>query len=40
MRFFGGLREEEIAVLQGVSLRTVKRDWRLARAWLSSQLQP
>jgi len=38
MRFFGGLSEEEIAEVQGISLRTVKRDWRIARAWLHSQL--
>jgi RNA polymerase sigma factor (TIGR02999 family) len=33
-RFFGGLSEEEIASVLGVSARTVKRDWRMARAWL------
>lgn len=36
--FFGGLTTEEIAELQGVSSRTVKRLWRQARAWLNSEL--
>jgi RNA polymerase sigma factor (TIGR02999 family) len=34
MRFFAGLNEEEIAAVLGVSVRTVKRDWMSARAWL------
>ena len=34
MRFFGGLEMEEIAALLGVSVPTVKRDWRKARAFL------
>jgi RNA polymerase sigma factor (TIGR02999 family) len=38
LRFFGGRSEEEIAEILGVSVRTVKRDWRLARAWLYVQL--
>jgi len=38
MRFFTGLSEEEIASLLGLSARTVKRDWRLARAWLYGEL--
>jgi RNA polymerase sigma-70 factor, ECF subfamily len=38
MRFFGGLSEEETAEVLGISTRTVKRDWRLARAWLYEQL--
>ncbi len=38
MRFFGGLSTEEIASVLGVSERTVKRDWQLARAWLASRL--
>jgi RNA polymerase sigma-70 factor (ECF subfamily) len=36
--FFGGLNHEEIAEVLGVSLPTVRRDWRLARAWLSREL--
>jgi len=38
MRFFGGLSEEEIAAALGVSVRTIKRDWNLAKAWLYSEL--
>jgi RNA polymerase sigma factor (TIGR02999 family) len=38
LRFFTGLTVEESAVALGVSPETVKRDWRLAKAWLSSQL--
>jgi RNA polymerase sigma factor (TIGR02999 family) len=34
MRFFGGLREREIAVALEVSPETVRRDWRLAKSWL------
>ena len=34
LRFFGGLEMEEIAKIEGVSVRTVKQDWSLARAWL------
>jgi RNA polymerase sigma factor (TIGR02999 family) len=39
-RFFGGLTHEEIAEVSGVSVPTVRRDWRLARAWLSHELKP
>ena len=38
-RFFGGLTQEEIAEVLGVSVPTVRRDWRLARAWLSRELK-
>jgi RNA polymerase sigma factor (TIGR02999 family) len=38
MRFFGGLSVEEIAEISGVAPRTVKRQWRSARAWLSREL--
>jgi RNA polymerase sigma factor (TIGR02999 family) len=38
MRFFVGLSEEEIAELMGISVRTVKRDWRVAKAWLHAEL--
>ncbi len=40
LRFFGGLEEEEVAEVLGVSTITVKRDWKAARAWLAGQLQP
>ncbi len=36
--FFGGLSVEETAETVGVSPRTVKRDWTLARAWLYREL--
>lgn len=39
LRFFGGLTLEEIAGVLGVSLTTVKSDWRLARAWLFNELR-
>ena len=39
LRFFGGLENEEIAQVMGLSLATVKRDWVLARAWLQRSLQ-
>lgn len=38
LRFFAGLTEEEIAEMLGISARTVKRDWKVARLWLHSQL--
>ena len=38
MRFFGGLSEDEIGTELGISERTVKRDWRIARAWLYHEL--
>jgi RNA polymerase sigma-70 factor, ECF subfamily len=37
-RYFGGLSVEETAVALDVSVRTVKSDWALARAWLYSAL--
>jgi len=39
MRFFGGLREEDIADALGISLITVKRDWRVAKAMLLNELR-
>lgn len=38
LKFFGGLSEEEIAEVMNLSLRTVQRDWNLARAWLYQEL--
>jgi len=38
LRFFGGLSVEETAEVLGVSPRTVKGDWALARAWLHEAL--
>ncbi len=40
LHFFAGLTFEEIALQLGVSLRTVKRDWTMARAWLHQELLP
>ena len=37
-RFFGGLDVAETAQLLKVSEATVLRDWRAAKAWLSSEL--
>ncbi|MEM7612962.1 MAG: ECF-type sigma factor [Pseudomonadota bacterium] len=36
-RLFGGLSVEETAAALGISTATVKRDWRLVRAWLAQQ---
>jgi RNA polymerase sigma-70 factor, ECF subfamily len=38
LRFFGGLSVEETAEALKVSPETVKRDWRLAKAWLLKEL--
>jgi len=38
LRFFGGLQESEIATALEVSPRTVREDWRLAKAWLLRRL--
>lgn len=39
MRFFGGLTVEETAEALGVSIRTIEREWTMARAWLYIQLK-
>jgi RNA polymerase sigma-70 factor, ECF subfamily len=38
MRFFGGMTVDEIAHVLSVSVSTVEADWRMARAYLSSEL--
>ena len=38
LRFFGGLSVEETAAVLKVSPETVKRDWKLAKAWLLREL--
>jgi RNA polymerase sigma factor (TIGR02999 family) len=38
LRYFGGLNEEEVAHVLGIAPRTVRSDWRLARAWLYKTL--
>lgn len=37
--FFGGFNHEEISKILNVSVPTVRRDWRLARAWLSREMK-
>jgi len=37
-RFFAGLTLEETAASLGVTVRTVQRDWTLARAWLQKEM--
>ena len=39
LRFFGGLATEEIALVLGISPSTVKRDWNVAKAWLTRQMK-
>lgn len=39
LRFFAGLTIEEVAEIIGVSDSTVKREWRVAKAWLHQQLK-
>jgi RNA polymerase sigma-70 factor, ECF subfamily len=39
LRYFGGLTVPEVAMALGVSVVTVERDWRLARAWIRDQLK-
>jgi RNA polymerase sigma factor (TIGR02999 family) len=38
LRFFGGLTNEEIGEVLDVSPRTVKREWRMAKAWLRREI--
>lgn len=39
LRFFAEMTVEEIAHVLEVSVSTVEREWRMARAWLSAQLR-
>ena len=39
LRFFAGLTVEETAEVTGISPRTVKREWRTAKAWLRSEME-
>ena len=39
MRFFGGLATEEIALVLDISASTVKRDWNVAKAWLTREMK-
>ena len=38
LRYFGGMKLEEVAAVLGVSRDTVKRDWRFAKVWLLREL--
>jgi RNA polymerase sigma-70 factor, ECF subfamily len=38
LRFFSGMSEEETGEALGISSRTVRRDWRIAKAWLFKEL--
>jgi RNA polymerase sigma-70 factor, ECF subfamily len=39
LRFFGGLSVEEAAEVLGVSPKTIKRDWSVAKTWLYADLK-
>src|SRR3954447_10578935 len=39
LRYFGGMTVPEVAAALGVSVVTVERDWRQARAWIRAQLR-
>jgi len=39
LRYFGGLTVDEVAEVLGVSPKTVKREWNVARAWLYGDLR-
>src|SRR5690606_25898688 len=39
LRYFGGYSELEIARMLGISDRTLRRDWRRARAFLLAEMQ-
>lgn len=39
LRFFSGLGVEETSNIMGISEKTVKRDWALARAWLEKEIR-
>jgi RNA polymerase sigma-70 factor, ECF subfamily len=39
LRFFGGLTVEQTAESLGISAKTVKREWSIAKAWLHGELK-
>jgi RNA polymerase sigma factor (sigma-70 family) len=39
LRYFGGYSEAEIARMLDISERTLRRDWRKARAFLLAEMQ-
>src|SRR5271165_3502819 len=38
LRFFGGLNYDEAAEVLGISTKTAKRDWKVARSWLRGEI--
>jgi RNA polymerase sigma factor (TIGR02999 family) len=39
LRFFGGLTVEQTADMLGISAKTVKREWSMAKAWLHGDMK-
>ena len=39
LKYFGGLKHEEIAEVMSISVMTVSRDWTFSRAWLYAELR-
>jgi RNA polymerase sigma-70 factor (ECF subfamily) len=39
LRFFGGLTLEETSKVLGISSATVKRDWKMAKAWITREIR-
>jgi DNA-directed RNA polymerase specialized sigma24 family protein len=39
LRYFGGLGLEETAAVLEISVMTVRRDWRAAKAWLYRRIK-
>jgi len=39
LKYFGGLKHEEIAEVMKISVMTVRRDWTFSRAWLYAELR-
>lgn len=39
LRLFGGMEQDQIARVLGISRMTVHRDWQIARAWLAGKMQ-
>jgi RNA polymerase sigma factor (TIGR02999 family) len=38
LRYFGGLTADETGRIMGISIRTVMREWKIARAWLANKI--
>ena len=38
LKFFGGLTDKEAALVMGVNVAKIRRDWEFARAWLRQKL--